>query len=60
MIEVERGKPGAQLDLVLRALQTVGVQIDALTPDDGPRMMPGPGKSRSGVMIDRLLGHDER
>lgn len=60
VIEVERGKPGAKLDLILRALQALGVQIDALTPGDRPQVVTDPVQSRSGALIDRLLGDDDR
>ena len=62
VIGMERGKPGVQLDLVLRALAAVGLQIDMGVPDEAPPSMSagwGAGKSRSGMLIDRLLGDDD-
>lgn len=60
--EIERGKPGAKLDLILRALAALDVTLRA----DDPGQAPGPtivrdhgaGKSRSAALIGRLLDGD--
>lgn len=54
--EIERGKPGAQLDLVLRTLGALDVTIRADDETDAATAARGPGKSQSAMLIAGLLG----
>lgn len=36
IIEIEKGKPRAELQLVLRALNVLGIELDASTRDNAP------------------------
>ncbi|QNR97452.1 helix-turn-helix transcriptional regulator [Stenotrophomonas sp. 169] len=56
IIEIEKGKPGAELSLILRTLNVLGLRLDATSSDlpDGhvPRVIPRPD-------IDRIIDQNK-
>lgn len=40
LIDVEKGKPRAQVELILRTLRALGIQLWAETPGDDPSKSP--------------------
>jgi y4mF family transcriptional regulator len=58
LIEVEKGKPGAELELVLRTLRTLGITLHA-TEKSGPQPQRKTGRSPS-VDLDAVLNSLKR
>jgi y4mF family transcriptional regulator len=57
IVSLEAGKPGAELDLVLRACNALGVQIDVHTPKaaaDAPTTFPDGPAAPSGRRYRRV------
>ncbi len=54
VVELEKGKPGARLALVLRALDVLGISL-GLAADAGKRTAKKGKKARPVVDIDRML-----
>ena len=48
LLAVERGKPGAELGLVLQTLQALGVRVMLKTSDSVPGHLAGTASARSG------------
>lgn len=53
--EIERGKPGAKLDLVLRTLAALDVTLRTDEPGEGLAHARGAGKSQSADLIWQML-----